>query len=179
VSLRILLVCTANQCRSPMAEALLVRRLPAADVSSAGSLRAGQPASEGSVRAMAARGLDLGAHRSRLLDGRLVADADVVLGMARRHVREATVLDTSAFRKTFTVRDLVRRGEQHPSTGGDLVAWLDVIGRGRRPTDVLGDDADEDVADPIGKPDAAYERTAVELEALVDRLAVLLEPFTA
>ncbi|HEY4409793.1 MAG TPA: low molecular weight phosphotyrosine protein phosphatase, partial [Acidimicrobiia bacterium] len=60
-------MCTANQCRSPMAEALLSRRLAGADVRSAAAAgRAGIPASAGAVQSMAALGLDIGGHRSRV-----------------------------------------------------------------------------------------------------------------
>jgi protein-tyrosine-phosphatase len=79
-----------------MAEALLRSALHGrgvdATVSSAGLFRGGVPASPGSVRAMARRGLDLGEHRSRTLTGDLLEGADLVLGMARLHVKEA-VLD--------------------------------------------------------------------------------------
>jgi protein-tyrosine-phosphatase len=52
---QILTLCTANQCRSPMAEVLLQRALDQrgvlATVASAGSMRGGVPVSDGSVRA--------------------------------------------------------------------------------------------------------------------------------
>lgn len=159
-----------------MAAALLARRLPDASVTSAGSLEAGHPASPGSVRAMAARGLDLADHRSRRLSADLVAEADLVVGMARSHVREAVVARPDAFGRTFTLRELVRRGEAVGPVDGPLDSWLERVGAGRRPADLLGDDPDDDVADPIGRPDAEYERTAVQLADLVERLARLLDP---
>ena len=104
-----------------MAAALLAHRLPSLDVSSAGSLPGGRPASPGGVRAMATRGLDLHEHRSRTLDPEMVAAADLVLCMARLHLREVVVAAPSALPRTFTLRELVRRGEAvcHPG-GGDL-----------------------------------------------------------
>ncbi|MBM3957291.1 MAG: hypothetical protein FJ313_04485, partial [Gemmatimonadetes bacterium] len=73
VVFRVLLVCTGNQCRSPMAEALL-RRLAATDsaapleirVSSAGTAApAGFPATQQAQEACAEEGIDLTGHRSR------------------------------------------------------------------------------------------------------------------
>lgn len=83
-----------------MAEALLRRRLEAAGiparVHSAGLLPGGRPATADGVAVMAARGLDTSAHVSRQLTRDLVAGADLVIGMAREHVREAVVLEPAA-----------------------------------------------------------------------------------
>jgi protein-tyrosine phosphatase len=174
VTVHVLVVCTANRCRSPMAEALLRRRLPTLDVTSAGLLEAGHPASGGSVRALAARGVDLGEHRSRQLDADAVMDADLVIAMARSHLRDVVVADPSAFGRTFTLRELVRRGEV-VGPARSFAGWLALVGEGRRTGDLLGDDPNDDIADPIGGPDVDYERTAAQIEDLVERLGRLLE----
>lgn len=162
-----------------MAEVLLQHRLDGlgagARVSSAGELPGGVPAEGGSVRAMEARGLDLGAHRSRILAAPMLARADLVLGMARRHVREAVLALPEAWPRTFTLKELVRRGEAAAPRRGDqsLAQWLALVHTGRRTGDLLGEDAVDDVEDPIGAPDYVYESTAAELEDLVDRLIAL------
>ena len=61
----------------------------------------------------------------------------------------------------------------------DLSSWLATVGRDRRPVDLLGQHADDDIADPIGQPDAAYEQTAAVLAELVERLGRLLDPIGA
>lgn len=53
-------------------------------------------------------------------------------------------------------------------------SWLTELHQGRRLADLLGDSRDDDVADPIGRPRRAYERTAQELEGLTTRLAALI-----
>jgi len=161
-----------------MAEALLRHRLAGAGVpahvSSAGLWRADQPAASGSVNAMATRGLDLSSHRSRMLTRALIDDADLVMGLAREHVREAAVIAPEAFGRTFTLKELVRRGENVGRARGSLEQWLAAVNEGRKPGDLLGDSDDDDVADPIGLPDSVFERTAVELSSLIDRLVVLV-----
>ena len=90
----ILVVCTANVCRSPMAAGLLRQRL-AVDkanarhrVLSAGVWAAdGEPASENAVAAMAERGIDISDHRSHSLTNEEVAEADLILVMTREHAR--------------------------------------------------------------------------------------------
>ena len=86
---------TGNICRSPAAEALLRHRTEALGVdvrvTSAGLLDDGRRAAEHSVTLMAEQGLDLSRHRSRMLTSDAVRSADLVLGMAREHLREAVV----------------------------------------------------------------------------------------
>ena len=159
-----------------MAEVLLRHRLEAlgleARVSSAGELPGGVRAEGGSRRAMASRGLDLNTHRSRVFTGELLDGADLVIAMARRHVREAVLLCPDAWPRTFTLKELVRRGEAAAPRRSDqsLEAWLALVHVGRRTSDLLGDDVVDDVEDPIGAPDHVYEATAAELDDLVARL---------
>jgi protein-tyrosine phosphatase len=162
-----------------MAEALLRHRLELlgveARVSSAGELPGGVPAEGGSVRAMASRGLDLDRHRSRAFTAEHLGDADLVLAMARRHVREAVLIQPEAWPRTFTLKELVRRGEAAAprGPGQSLAAWLALVHAGRRTADLLGEDPIDDIEDPIGSRDHVYQATAVELEDLIDRLVDL------
>jgi protein-tyrosine phosphatase len=167
-----------------MGEALLRHRLAAAGIDahvhSAGLVSQGVPASAHGVRAMAKRGLDLGAHRSRPMTAEMVAGADLVIGMAREHVREAVALVPEAFPRTFTLRELARRaGATGPRLGPEpLDAWLARASAGRRPTDLLGEHPDDDVDDPMGSSRRAYERCATDIEGLVDRVVALAFPDT-
>ena len=165
-----------------MAEALLRSALHGrgvdGTVSSAGLFRGGVPASPGSVRAMARRGLDLGEHRSRTLTGDLLERADLVLGMARLHVKEAVLAVPDVWPRAFTLKELVRRGASAGPRPDHqpLPAWLAQIHEGRRRADLIGDDPADDVADPVGGPDSLYLATAAELEELVGRLVDLAFP---
>jgi protein-tyrosine phosphatase len=162
-----------------MAAGLLRRRLEElgidAEVSSAGEMAGGVPAAGGSVRALASRGIDLTGHRSRRFTADHLASADLVLGMARRHVREAVLACPDAWPRTFTLKELVRRGRSMGPRrpGQSLEEWLRRAHLGRRPADMLGDETDDDVADPIGGPDHRYTTTAAELDELIGELVGL------
>jgi protein-tyrosine phosphatase len=175
----VLVLCTANVCRSVMAESLLSGHLAAlgaaVPVSSAGMLGAGEPPPAEVVSAMATRGGDVTRHRSQVATAGGVAQADLVLGMTREHLRHAAVLCAAAWPRTFTLRELVRRGRQvGPRAAGEpLAEWLARAGSGRNHLDLLGSDATDDLADPIGGPPQAYEATAALIDQLTADLAEL------
>lgn len=129
---------------------------------------------------MARRGLLLEGHRSHQVAADEVATADLVIGLAREHVREAAVIDSESFGRTFTLKELVAAGRVHGGRepGEPLPDWLARVAVGRRRQALLGATYDEvfDVADPVGKPLADYEATAQELEALLDELVGLVWP---
>jgi protein-tyrosine-phosphatase len=89
----ILILCTGNICRSPMAEGLLrhalagqAAPLKALKVISAGvATRTGQPVSENSVLALKKAGIDISQHRSQPVTQALLDDALVVFGMTESH----------------------------------------------------------------------------------------------
>src|SRR5687768_4033164 len=113
-----------------MAESFLRHRLgqvdPTVTVLSAGLYPGGQPATSHGVATMADRGFDLGLHRSQQIGPELLQGADLILGMAREHVREAAVLEPSAIGRTFTLKELVRLAETNGGrrTGEAFRDWL-------------------------------------------------------
>ena len=156
-----------------MAEVLLAdalaRRGVAAHVSSAGLLEDGRPASEHSVSCMADRGLDLADHASRVMTPELLEGADLIVGMERRHVREAAVMARPAWERSFTLRELARRSTQAGPRPAEvpLADWLAVLATDRTASAHLGSSRDDDVADPIGRSLRTYRRCADDLEQLV------------
>ena len=165
-----------------MAEALLADRLAAdgvpATVASAGLLESGLAPPPEVVAALARYGLDIGGHRSRHLDTADVLAADLVVGMARSHVREATILAPAAWPRTFTLKELIRRGSAvGPRKSGERLArWLARVGEGRAQSDLLGDADLDDVPDPMGGGPQRYLATAELLNELTQRLAGLAWP---
>ena len=91
----IVVLCTANVCRSVMAAALLARRLSelgvAAHVRSAGMLRAGDPPDAEAISVMARYGTDITGHRSHVVCAGDLARASLVLAMARDSQRRRQI----------------------------------------------------------------------------------------
>lgn len=167
----VLVVCTANQCRSPMAAAMLRRAMPGAAVTvlDAGFGEPGHPVTAGTLEAAAGLGLDLSEHRSTQVDAEVLERADLVLTMERRHVRDLVVDQPELWPKTFTIKELVRRAEAVGPRAPDqpLADWLAVVGRDRTRTELLGASALDDVADPTTDRTVDHDVTAAALLELV------------
>ncbi len=152
----VLVVCSGNTCRSPMASLLLGRALarqvegvPAflpPEVHSAGTWAGhGAPASSGALEAMARRNLELGSHRSQPLAHELLETCDLVLCMTESHL--AAVLEASS------------------ALGGPAVELFDPDG--------------EEVLDPYGGSREVYAQCAQQLESMAQRRAEMLCPSPA
>jgi protein-tyrosine phosphatase len=175
----ILVVCTGNICRSPIAEGMLrsalVARLgdAAPSVSSVGTMGwAGSPADPSSVEAAAERGVDISGHRGRELRPEDALGSDLVLAMAREH---AEAMRNLVPKRSFTLKELVRLLEALPTPGdGDpeaLLATRVAEADALRRSGFEGNPYDEDVMDPLGMPLESFRAIAWELEDLCGRLA--------
>jgi protein-tyrosine-phosphatase len=139
---QILLVCTGNICRSPMAEAVMRRELEqrnenGVEVTSAGTgAWDGALASEGAYLVALEHALDLSHHRARLLTRELVEQSDLILTMARHH--------------RVRVEELGGTGKTHL-----LGEYAGVTG------------ADAEVSDPFGSDLPVYRQTFEEIQELV------------
>jgi protein-tyrosine phosphatase len=182
---RVLFVCTANIVRSPIAAALLEMRLQdtAMDVivESAGLRETDATLDDASLRVLDGLGVDLRRRHSRAIDAAMVGAATLVLGLEREHVREAVLLDPSVWPRTFTLKEIVRRGEEEGSRqrGESISEWIARAHAGRSQRDLLGADRADDVADPFGGPPGGYEDAAEEIDDRVSRLVSLLWPASA
>ena len=146
------------------------------EVMSAGLLPGGFPSPPEVVRVLAETGIDASSHRSTQLSAELVEESDMIVGMARRHVREVVLLERDAWPRVYTRKDLVRRGEDlGPRDPSESVReWLAHMHQGRDRAGLVGNSAHDDVADPLGGPLDAYRDTAREIGALVEAMAGLL-----
>ena len=95
--MRVLIVCTGNTCRSPLAAHALLEELGSdrgrVDVSSAGTAAwEGQPASPATLELAGQEGFDLADHRSRRVTPALARAADLILVMEREQARAVQAL---------------------------------------------------------------------------------------
>jgi protein-tyrosine-phosphatase len=138
----ILVVCTANVCRSPVGEAVLRDRLHERglkdwEVASAGTWASfGQLASYNSIDVLADQGLDIMEHRSRPVDRELLEWADLTLCMELGHAEALRTEFPDLADKIFTLSEMSGPGYS--------------------------------VYDPYGEPRPAYEAMVTEVTKLVD-----------
>ncbi len=112
---RLVVVCTANICRSPMAMGLLLARLAQEGLSAHVEVRSrgvqalrGYPAAPTSAQIMAERGIDLSGHVASMLTTEDVETADLLLVMEERH------------------RELILR--YWPAAEGRVILWRELAG---------------------------------------------------
>lgn len=117
----VLVVCTGNICRSPMAEGLLKNLLPDLRVMSAGlEALTGFSADPIAVELMMSRGVDIAHHRARQLESWMCRDFDLILVMENLQKRLIENQFPFARGKVFSlqepnahdVRDPYRRGRE-------------------------------------------------------------------
>ena len=89
----ILVVCTGNICRSPMAEGMLKKDLPErlagrVAIASAGTHALhGNRASPHAIEVMQGMGIDISGHRARQLSNTLVRSSNLIVVMEKSHLR--------------------------------------------------------------------------------------------
>ncbi|MEZ0469175.1 low molecular weight protein-tyrosine-phosphatase [Luteimonas salinilitoris] len=119
----VLFVCTANICRSPTAEAILRHRFAGDDVAAASAgliAQAGHPIDPRAEAALATRGLTAGGHVARQLTPALIAQADIVLAMEKRHLAALKALAPDAHDRTFLLGKWLGNADiPDPYRGGD------------------------------------------------------------
>ncbi len=177
---KILIVCTGNICRSPMAEAFLRVKLNDAgldfDISSAGILNQDRKPPQKAIEVMRTFGLDISDHSSRLLETIDIEEFDLIFGMAKEHVRDIAVLAKNKLKHTFTIKEFVQRAS---NVGPKRITesmddWLSLVVQGRRSEELLGADLEMDVVDPFDKGGDAFRDVAAELDKITSQVVYYL-----
>ncbi len=98
--LRILVVCTANKDRSPIAHYYLKEKyVKFLDVGSCGIMPITQGASQSAINAMKEIGIDISHHRTKKLDLELIEWADLIICMEEMHKDEILEMCSDVYRK--------------------------------------------------------------------------------
>ena len=152
--MKILIICSGNSCRSPMAEGMLKAKLPESvqenvHIESAGTLGIeNNPATPLAILAAREKGADISTHTSQGLTKKLVQQFDVILAMAQDHV------------------DYVKK---HFSEAAKRTYLLSVYGRDPKEEYVAFS-----VPDPIGGSLAVYRECAEIIDTELNRMLPFL-----
>lgn len=178
----ILHVCTANRCRSAIAErltrAVVSGEIP---VTSAGTrARIGDPIWPGAAVELERRGISAMGFDSYPLRPALVAGADLVLTATRVHRDEVVSAQPGALRRTFTWRELawlvdgVTPADVPGRTPTERLAALAAVAGRRRGTLAPPPPRLLDVQDPVDGPPGAVQAAAQEIEEALRPVLFLL-----
>ncbi len=152
--MKVLIVCSGNICRSPMAAEYLRHRgatngLAQLVVGSAGTLGIeGAPASAEAIQVLAEAGLDLTGHRSKGLGEADLRSADYTIVMTHHHLEELA----SAYPELEGRRWLLRAFEQQARPAGDA----------------------PDLEDPMGEPIERYREQFALMRTCLDHMVLYL-----
>jgi protein-tyrosine phosphatase len=173
----LVLLCTGNRARSPIAEGFLrqlLRNLPVR-VHSLGTLElGGAPPLPEAVKASAAAGLDITHHRARALRGNALCDADLVLGFERHHVSAAVIDGGARQERVFLLPELVALIHDEVAGAGcdPLERARETIARAHARRDPTNPPVSAELGDPLGQRGHVYRETVERIRDLSVRLAV-------
>ena len=177
----VLFVCTANQCRSPIAEALFRRIVSRAElgwqVVSAGTrVTPGTSYHQRAVEALSEHGVTLCASECTPVSNELIDTASLILTATHAHARQILLSRPRAARRTFVLGQFANLLSHAPS--GDCADSPDglasIAGRSRvlvqpRPPEM--DDTKDPIHGGLGAFRSCVSRTAELLEPLSQRLS--------
>ncbi|NIF23023.1 MULTISPECIES: arsenate reductase/protein-tyrosine-phosphatase family protein [Pantoea] len=140
----ILVICTANICRSPLAERILRREFPDKKIDSAGIMAlVNKPADEGAIAIASQHGLSLEGHRARQFTPHLGLRYELILAMEKQHLQHISRMAPEVSGKSMLlgywldqreVMDPFRRGDDAFARSYDLInlacqKWVAQINR--------------------------------------------------
>lgn len=145
----VVIVCTANVCRSPLGEAILKKMVREEDLISLIEVHScgiwgmdGQKPSELTLQVANENDLDLSQHQARSIRPDIIKQADLILCMTPQHRQELIQFFPSKEKKIFTLKGFLKETRF----------------------------TDEVIADPIGMSLSFYRRVYREIESETKRI---------
>lgn len=147
---KILIVCSGNSCRSPMAEAFLKKYLHSSDgyeIISAGTLGfEGLPATKEAVAVMKEESLDISGYSSSALNKEMIDNADIIFVMSKIHKDYILEKSPDAKDKTFLLKEYAEIDED-----------------------------DKNIIDPIGMPIECYREVRDQIRRSVEEIVIRIK----
>ncbi|MFH1645119.1 MAG: low molecular weight protein arginine phosphatase [Candidatus Omnitrophota bacterium] len=147
---KILVVCSGNSCRSPMAEAFLKKYLSADDgyeILSAGTLGFdGLPATKEAIAVMKEENLDISGYVSSALKKEMIENADIVFAMSKIHKDYILGKVPAAKDKVFLLKEYAEIDED-----------------------------DKNISDPIGRPTDFYREVKDQIRKAVEEIVIRIK----
>lgn len=176
---RVLFVCHANLCRSPLAERLARQAfdetfgvLGSVVLTASAGTHAyeGSAMHAGSATVLARSGIDSNGFLSRTVNASVLASADLVLTAGREHRAACVALAPAKAREVFTLRQFARMVAAVPRPPGlaeqtvpdRMHALVEQVDANRHRIHVASAEED-DLPDPVNKPIEAFEECAREI----------------
>lgn len=177
VEFRVLVVCTANQCRSPMAEFLLRQEAATLGVRwkvfSAGTHAVPRlPMHPNTQRVLNSRGIAVGDWQTTCLDDDLLERTDLVLTAAREHSSFLTMVRPALLGRVFPLLRFARLAEAAQNSGqwspgaSDPSVQLAQLAGIRIP----GPKGSEDIEDPVGHHYRRFKACASTIDDAIEMI---------
>ena len=189
-TLNILVVCTGNICRSPLAEKLLQARLTAAGISaivtSAGTrAMMDHPMTDEAAFLATQYGAEPTLHAAQQLTADRIAAADLVLTASREHRGEVVSRYPRANRYAYTLNQFARLVEANPEavelsaaelgeTNHTISTYLAEISATKGLALPPLDASDDDIEDPYRRSADVYDRVGVCIDRSVTIITAAL-----
>lgn len=179
MAFQILVVCTGNICRSPIAAQLLAERLDDVSVTSAGvAAVVGSDIAPGMIGATGRAGVSISPHAARQITEALVRRAGLVLTMDTDQRSWVLGLVPAALKRVFTFREFalicgyLRDSEElhWPVRSDDESRLLDLMDRAGGQRGRFPPGPDLIIDDPYRGEAEAYDRALTEIRAAADQI---------